>query len=420
MQYEKLFICCGLQPDYSQVEGLLYALDDSQNNVFSSYHFEKAVSKMSVFSHCFKNRIINFQKLTQRDINFIEHGYGNIVYSCLNNTTENLDVNEPNNRINSLRLIDQFFNNFVECANNIVILFDILKKNRKGDEDKYIKSVNFYLSIPFSKDFFMNNLALKADDFKREFFGGVDINESDIKNLIDYNKIALAKFFFEEFEKRNIRILWEHRLKKVTLNNKLVFSNGKELEYNFCYVTPNLGLPNILKYGILNTNNDHHEKNDESEGKQSFKAKSASDLSVSQIEYFKFDESIPFEQYVDHSSLELKPFKNIYILGDTLKNFYDRQYQNVFLQAHILSNNIKVENYELDKKLLQSYLPKQSIFMDYDMNHYLFGKDEKIEKMKKNFLNKFYIEAFYREHNNRWMLKYFLQKRLGLNLKYLK
>lgn len=468
MRYDKLFICAGLEPDFSQVEGLMYALDDTTSNVFSAYHFEKAVSKMSVFTHCLKKRIINFQKLTQRDIDFMQYGFGNVVYCCLHNDKrkrslidkgsykvndsssnnnieneiDNLDkINqnnqdelnlqiEENDKFYNLHLIDEFYSAFFECANNIIILYDLLKKSRKGqDQEKYMDSVNFSIAIPYSEKFFMENLALKPNDFNNPSIGlNLDpVTFADDK-MIDSTKINLTNFILEELQKRKIKILWEHKLRKITLNNKLWFENGSELEYNFCYISPDLTLPSIIKYGILNEDKpqNKNEENKKEENIKNNKDKINDKDSItnfklfSEMKFFKFDEKLSLQEYVDYNTLRLKPFKDIYILGDTLKTFYDRQYHNCFLQAHTVANNVKIERNEMKEKYMQEYYSQKSLFFDYDLKHYLFLNKEKIELVKKNFLKNYQVEAFYREHDNKWMLKYFLKKKLGISLNNLK
>jgi hypothetical protein len=484
MRYDKLFICAGLEPDFSQVEGLLYALDDTQSNVFSAYHFEKAVSKMSVFTHCLKKRIINYQKLTQRDINFMQHGYGNIVYCCLDNyqqkkkvlkEAENLnsslnknnydndseiDIDSEkiesknfriaqNDKFNNLHLIDEFYSGFFECVNNLILLYDLLQKNRKGEEqEKYMETVNFSIAVPYSEKFFMENLALKLEELKNSSFDLIiDLNDPAVDCMLGTTKILLTDFLLNELQKRKIQILWDHKLRKISLNNKLWFENGSELEFNFCYVSPNLTLPSILKYGILNPqkidkieieNNEeiNNEKEMKSKNKDTEKEKnniknniidkhrdrdSKANLKLfSEMKFYNFDENLLLEEYVDYSSLRLKPFEDIYIMGDTLKTFYNRQYHNCFLQAHTVANNVKVERNQMNKKFMQEYISKKSLFFDYDLKHYLFLKNGKIELVKKNFLNNYLVEGFYREHDNRWMLKYLLKKRLGISLSNLK
>jgi len=436
MQFDKLFICSGLEPDYSQVEGLIYALDDSQNNVFSAYHFDKAVSKMAIFTYSLKKRLINFQKLTQKDVNFFEHGNGNVVYSCLYNdkrSTNNQQgydgLQSENNKLNidlyendkfyNLHLINEFYSHFFECVNNIILLYDLLKKNRKGiDVDKYMESINFMITIPYSKEFFIENLSLSVDDIKTKRFDlEIEIDNYNIDRVIDNTKIILTDFIMKELEKRKIKILWDYKLKKITLNNKLLFSNGNEIEYNFCYVSPNLNLPKIIKYGILDSTkankekefNNQKEKNQNSERIKNIKM-------ISEMKYFEFDENLFLKEYIDYNSLKLKPFEDIYILGDTLKNFYDRQYHNVVLQAHTLANNIKIENFGLSINLYQDYENNKNLFIDYDTKHYLFLNNRKIEIVKKNFWNNYIVEKFYRESNNKWMIKYLLKKRLKINL----
>jgi len=70
--------------------------------------------------------------------------------------------------------------------------------------------------------------------------------------------------------------------------------------------------------------------------------------------------------------------------------------------------------------LKQEYLSQKSLLFDYDLKHYLFLNDGKIELVKKNIWNNYLVEAFYREHDNKWMLKYLLRKRLGMSLNNLK
>jgi len=276
MRYEKLFICAGLEPDYSQVEGLLYALDDTQSNVFSCYHFEKAVSKMSVFTHCIKNKIINFQKLTQRDINFMEQGFGNIVYSCMGNYKMlkcgmELNNNEKkesllfseNEKLHNYYLIDEIFSGFMDCVNNIILFYDLIKKyNKTKNRESYINSNNFYITVPYSKEFFMENLSINFDDFTNFNINLLNIGSNDnvIENILENTKEVLTVFLLKELEKRKIKILWGYNIKKITLNNKLIFSNDKEIEYNLFYVSPNLTFPKIFKYGIIDTNINNQEK----------------------------------------------------------------------------------------------------------------------------------------------------------------
>jgi len=135
---------------------------------------------------------------------------------------------------------------------------------------------------------------------------------------------------------------------------------------------------------------------------------------------FNFDGYKFLKEHIDSKTLKLKYFENIYVLGDILRTFHNRQYQNVYLQAHTVANNIKIERNGLNKNLMQSYMINKSLFMDYDMNQYLFLNNQKIELLKKNFLNNYFMEAFYREQDNKWMLKYLFKKRLGINLKNLK
>ena len=415
MKYEKLFLCSGLEPDYSQVEGLLYALDDSQNNLFSSYHFEKGVSKMSVFTHCMKKRLINFQKLTQKDINFIDFGFGKIIFSCLDNNYKNIIDGD---KFFNLNLISCFYSNFLEAANNIIILYDLLKQSRKDSEpDKYILSNYFAITIPYSKQFFLDNLGLKIEDLKNENLFEFS-EKKNYDNIIDTNKYILTDFLIQELEKRNIEILWEHKLKKISLNNKLFFENCKEIDYNFCYVTPNLRLPNIIKYGMISENNileKKVEKKTENEKKENFIPSKTIELG-----YEKFEDDLFFDDFIDYNKLELIGFEDIYVLGDTLKNFYDRQYHNVYLQAYNLANNVKVDVFNLKKIKKKNYVSNKSIFIDYNMMYYLFVNNGKIKLLKKNFVNKYYIESFYVEQENKYMLKYFLKNKLGIKLNLLK
>jgi hypothetical protein len=512
MAYDKLIIASGLEPDYNSVEGLLYALNDGKNNVFSAYHFDKAVSKMAIFTHCMKNKLSKYQNLTKNDMNFIETGNGYVIYSCLdnrinnniynNNKYHNNDIiddsnfdseikkdnynsssfNKDNNnkgkeknnflanKINNYNLIDEFFTNFVETANNIILFYDVIKKSRRKDlREAYMNNIDFKLTIPYNESFFNENISLKTSDFEEEdeMEENEEINknnkkkdikkdkkknkvkDNDKEEFFDINKIILKDFLLNELTKRNIKILWNHKLKKISLENSLIFecenenenkdtdienndnynkNNFKLFDYDFCYISPNLKIPNIMRYGFLFSNNENDDIN--KNNNQNIENKYKDNINIKkklnntdkdndnnfETKRFIFNENLKLDEYLNYSNFQLKHFDDIFIIGDTLNGFYDRQYHNVFLQADILAHNLKVDYNNRNKIFLTKYIANKSIFLDYDIKNYLIIKNGKLKLLKKSFWLKYLVNNFFKNPGSRLMEDFLLKKRLGVEL----
>jgi len=238
----------------------------------------------------------------------------------------------------------------------IVLLFDLIKLYRKD----FVFSNSFNLYIPLKENEFIDNL----------------------------NSSVLYEFFVNLLKERNIKVNWEYYLQNVDSNQVLIFDNEAtkhKVEHNFCHIMPKLRVPSFLKYS-------------------------------SDFEYSKLE--------VDSSTLKIKNVENVHVLGDLFSSissdgkYKDRFDTNIFHQAQVLANNLKVAQYKLDKKKLKRYESYGRIYFDFDLKKYDLIDTQKnsVEHLKKGFWNKFLFGHFYYRPENFYAQKLFLEKKFKIKI----
>jgi len=240
----------------------------------------------------------------------------------------------------------------------IILLFDLMKFTR---DSEYLSSLKFFLFIPVTQDYFINFL----------------------------NDENLSSFFLNLLNNRNIEIKWSHKFIRVESQQNLVFeSQSKNVlyHYNFCLVMPHLIQPSFIRHNA--------------------------DL---------FEESIQ----INKSKLSLINTENIFILGDALSNdknpddsFYDRFDINIYDQAKTLANNLKVQNFRLEKNKIKNYQPKHKFYFDFLQKEFaIYDRSNKpsIKKLQKTFWNNYLFKQFYYNQNSFVTEKFFLKKIFGIN-----
>ena len=217
--YDKLIIASGLEPDYSDVPGLLYSLQDDSDPIFTSYEYETVIPKFCIYSAALINRIKHDygKNLSKRNLNFLENGDGNIVFANVSSD----------------------FYDILENMQMIILLYDFILKYRKKE---FLDKLNFIICLPVSKiNFSLNNK-------------------------------HISTYFIDCLNERNIKINWNYELKEVNQNNILKFKVGDvndqknlssskktskdvknylDVEYNFAFVIPTLALPSYVRYSPL-------------------------------------------------------------------------------------------------------------------------------------------------------------------------
>ena len=133
----------------------------------------------------------NSSKFTERDQTFINKGIGNVIFT------------------------ETCVGDYVGAMNNIelvITFYDLLKSGKRLKQMKFI-----YISC---------NEKLFDDEIWNDFYT-------------------------KELEKRNIEIIYNEEVTKVTFDFFLEFKSGKRLEFNYCHMVPKFDIPHYIKYSEL-------------------------------------------------------------------------------------------------------------------------------------------------------------------------
>ena len=66
--------------------------------------------------------------------------------------------------------------------------------------------------------------------------------------LFSKDEQSLDHFYLKELQKRDVNIIFEKELSKVSFDHFLHFKNDFSLEFNYCHVVPQSITPSFLKY----------------------------------------------------------------------------------------------------------------------------------------------------------------------------
>ena len=141
-------------------------------------------------------RGITQARFFKRDEEFLRNGEGNIVFS---------EVQKEN------------YNGALNNVELLITLYDLLVKHRKKE---FMKNVKFYY--------------ISAND-----------------QLFSEEDQALNDFYLTELYKRNINVLFNKQLKKVSFDNFLHFDDEFKIEFNYSHIVPEQKLPSFLQYSEL-------------------------------------------------------------------------------------------------------------------------------------------------------------------------
>lgn len=132
----------------------------------------------------------------KRDEDFLKSGEGNIVF------------------------VEAQKGNYIGTLNNVEILitlFDLLKKHRSKE--------------------FMKNVKIHYISANSHLFAEADK--------------TLNEFYLEELNKREIKVIFEKELKKITFDHFLEFHDGFKLEFNYTHIVPKSILPAFLRFSEI-------------------------------------------------------------------------------------------------------------------------------------------------------------------------
>lgn len=245
----------------------------------------------------------------------------------------------------------------------IILLYELIKLSRKED---FIKNIKFLLFLPISE---------------KEF------------TIKDQRSYYCNLYFLKELQKRNIEIKWDHKLESVGSEQTLIFKNNKinckeKYEYNFALIMPHLEIPAFLKFNPIFSN-------------------------------------LPDKVNKKKLKIEQEDYDNIFILGDAMctnEDFLNKFDTNIFHQAQVLSNNLKVDHFRLKKESIREYKPFGKIYFDFMKDKYVIidTGEENFENsfkiLKKTFWNNFLFKHFYNRPEGGYAQKFLLERKFGVNI----
>jgi hypothetical protein len=184
-------------------------------------------------------------------------------------------------------------------------------------------------------------------------------------------------------------------LESVQSDQNLIFNSpkGKEkFDYDYALVMPHMELPSFLRYSGLHKN----------------------------LEIDKNSLKVTNTDSDDESEKS-----NVFILGDAMcdyEDFLNKFDTNIFHQAQVLSNNLKVSHFRLDKKQIRKYKPYGKVYFDFSKNEYVLidtGIDDEMKSLsflKKTFWNNFLFKHFYNRPEGGYAQKFLLEKKFGVKI----
>jgi hypothetical protein len=175
--------------------GLIYSLQDPNSQVFSYLDYEAASNKMTKFTGMLV-RGLSQGRFFKRDEDFLKSGEGNIVF------------------------VETQKENYIGTLNNVELLitvYDLLKKHRSKE---FMKNVKIYYISPNTK-------------------------------LFSEAEKTLNEFYLEELKKREVNIIFEKELKKITFDHFLEFHDGFKLEFNYSHIVPRSIIPAFLRFSEI-------------------------------------------------------------------------------------------------------------------------------------------------------------------------
>lgn len=270
-----------------------------------------------------------------------------------------------NKNANMFKEFTRDYIQFCDKGNGHIVFCSAENNNYENLENIQMICLLYDLILKFRKKSFLETIKLS-----------ICFPFSEKEFLVDSEFSKINSFFVNLLQERNINILWEHKLKSVNFDNNLSFENKKDIKYDYSYISPKMTHPSIIKY----TN------------------------SFDNLESF------------NPKTLKLEKFENVYVLGDLFNTFYDRFYPNIFLQANIISNNLKVENFRLPIEKLKEYTPSKNIFFNFLLNHYIFSYDSEIKLEKKGFYNKFLMSHLFNYQDGFYAENMFMKRKLNIKL----
>jgi len=357
--YEHLILACGLEPDYSEIPGLLYSLQDNNDPIFTSFEYETVIPKICIYSAILINQIkYDFGKnLPKKNLDFLNNGNGNIVFTTVSSSVYDI----------------------LENMQMIILLHDLILYFRKQE---FRKKLKFILCVPSSKE-----------------------------NFINQSK-ELNTYFVKLLEERNIEIYWNHKLKEVGSDHVLKFTINKtkmneendakipkssvDIEYNYAYVIPKLTLPSFNKYSTL------------------FDDCKNNKIDIKNLKINGHDNIYMLGDALAGLSLDKLSDNSNLIEG----SFLDRFYSNIQIQADVISNNLKANHFRLGKSHLREYKPEFRVYFDFMMKNYLiFDTNTGFKEfLKKSRWNNFLFKHLYFRPEGFYARRMLLRRKFGFKI----
>jgi len=119
---------------------------------------------------------------------------------------------------------------------------------------------------------------------------------------------------------------------------------------------------------------------------------------------------------IDTENLKLKLYPEIYIAGDILESFWDRTSTNCFIQASIISHNIKIDEFKLRNSKKVSYSPIEKLCHIHSYNKLMIASNKQIKFEKLSWFKNMVFEKSCIIPESPLCRKLYFEKMLGIKL----
>lgn len=114
----------------------------------------------------------------------------------------------------------------------------------------------------------------------------------------------------------------------------------------------------------------------------------------------------------------MKNYDNIYIAGDILEGFWNRIYTNCYLQAAIISHNIKISEFKMKNIKKVNYSPEEKLAYLHSYNKIMIAKNHDVKTFKLSMFKNYVYRKSLLEPECYVSKKFYFKKMLDFKMNF--